>query len=246
MPKLVTRQRESRMDTYKKAVEELHGAEPLNPFKVLRLASGDTQLSVATSCGITKLSLLRLEQGVPVTPIESVVTYFQHQMSYKELTDSYYEYQKAMRHRHSRIFGPIPPVGHFAEPQNLTVHPFTLLLSRWTNPVTGENIGSLNPTEFAKLMCFPQSVGDHFLRKIARQQSVPKPLIGVLLDAGYSRTELDVLSKAYANYRNFTLHGEAPNLSEVVPTPDRKKTRQKVEQTQTGLLDAIKAEVSTL
>lgn len=224
MPKLVTKRRESRMATYLNAVQRIHGPAMPNPYRECREHLDLTLMQVASSAGISKQALIRLEQGVPVTPVDAVTLFYldrREDLNYSDLVNVYEKFQKEMRYRHSRIFGDIPTLATFAQPHNLPIHPFELLLTtQWTNPETGEHLGPLNNTEFAKLLCFPQSVSDHWLNKVNRQQSVPKQLIAVLHQAGYSNDELTVLSNAYTNHRNYVVHGQDPIVSDVVaPRP---------------------------
>lgn len=77
----------------------------VNPFREARLNQGLSQEKLSTLTGISRLSILRLEQGLFATPLGkvSLALGLDHRVAARQ----YYEFQRS--HRHSKA--PLPPVG---------------------------------------------------------------------------------------------------------------------------------------
>jgi transcriptional regulator with XRE-family HTH domain len=215
MARLATRQRESRINTYLEAVNSLHGPDPTNPFRWLRLNANLTLNELCELTGVSKQAMIRLEQGTYAEPIERVMEFwltnasrYNQDTDYVELTNKYERYKAVMRKRHSRIFGSMPVLDAFH--RRIDKHPFVTLRSLWQNPETQQVLGTMNVTECSKLLCIPQSVLDHFQNKVARQQTVPQPLLEALRDNGYGSDDLSVFSQAYEDHRRWILHHVTP------------------------------------
>lgn len=165
---------------------------PLNPFKGAResIIDPDTGRSIsharlAKRIGVTKLSLIRLEQGTFNDPLPRVLDYFCNRgFNYLSLTDGYINYQHQMRVAHAYYFG----LYLDAKPDE-PVHPFAQLR------------GERNLTEVSKSLCLPQSTLSRFESDYRSQQSVPKVLINVLPVLGYPDEQISEFIQTYKDWR---------------------------------------------
>lgn len=172
--------------------------QPPNPFKEARESIIDpvTKRSIshhqlARKMGVTKLSLIRLEQGMFTEPLPTVLKYLiNHGFNELALTDGYYNFQHHMRVANAYYFGP-----HLEFDITSVIHPMGQLR---------HNRG-VNPTECAKALCLPQSTLVYFETKYRRQQSVPKCVINVLPVLGYSDDQISSFLKDYKDWRNRAL-----------------------------------------
>lgn len=230
MPKLVTKQRESRINAYLAAVTPSASDNPVNPLKDLRAQSGLTMQGICDLSGISRQALIRAEQGVYPSIPERLLTFWldfrfvnREPVTYVELTTSYTNFKLATRASHYRMFGTPEFLVTPSAVGNLTTHPLQLLFDNWELPDLTK-LGKMNPTEFAKLLCISQSVVDHFLKKIANQASVPTQIRSALFDSGYTNNELANFEKCYVRYREFTLNQRVLDFNTEVVNPNVKRT----------------------
>lgn len=210
-----------RMDRYLNAVHLVQG-DPIvfNPFKQLRttgrftlpqytqedltldVTTGYTIQELADLAGISKQALIRTEQGCYTEPPERIVDYWveKRDCDYTTLTNGYFLFVTHTRRRHEKLFGAFPDLVDF---QHARQHPMKFLRSLWTNPFDETNIGTMNITEMAKLLCLSQSMLDHFENHPRRQQTVPAPLVQALRDNTYTSYEVGQLQLAYEWYRDY-------------------------------------------
>lgn len=191
---------------------------PVNPFKHTRVTLELTLEAFAALCGVSKQAIIRQEQGVPDKPIDKVAEYLvqKHGYDYLPLINGYEEFQILTRQRNRRLFGRWDGLTFYPMHEE---HPLLrLLTSAWEYPSVGsepgEPVGRMNPTELAKLLCINQAIIDHFLNKVHRQHSVPKPLLNALRQNGYTIKELTLFEDAYTAYRQFTIKGVEPEVVE--------------------------------
>lgn len=156
----------------------------LNPFKELRETHNFTVELMAAKIGITKQALIRLEQGTYAEPLPTALTYCASAfpISEYELTLRYEAYQIAQRQKNRRYFGDFKDF-------HSEVHPMRLLR------------GTTNPTQVAKDLCIPQATLTYFERNVVQQKSVPKVIVNVMHEIGYSDAEISYFKEAYEVYR---------------------------------------------
>lgn len=180
------RQALARLDKY--------GLPPVNVFTRLRLSAGPngTALShdaLARQCLVTKQALIRLEQGTFTTPLPNVVDFYVARgESELRMRDAYEEFQDKMRERHYKILGEDLHVDLDSD-----THVLRQLRLR-CDPI-------INPTELAKALCIPQATVEHFEKKWKTQKSVPKVLVEVLQQIGYTWKEVEEFRVAYTVWR---------------------------------------------
>lgn len=160
---------------------------PVNPFKAARNDLDLTMAELAKRTGVTKQSIVRLEQGTFAAPLDKVAQFFTDQgYSYLSLRDAYIDYQTQQRARHHRMFGNF--VVKLSQ-CSTSEHPFRHIREPFT------------PTYVAKALCISQASIEHFENRVARQTIVPQALQDVLNEIGYARSEVGVLNSCYHDYR---------------------------------------------
>lgn len=171
-----------------------YGPQPINPFTELRQQMDFTVARFAAECDVSKQAMIRLEQGTFNGPLPRVLEYCVKNFSVSELqlTDMYEEFQTQMRKRHKRYFGDFDVLYGVSN-----VHPLRALR------------GKRNPTEVAKALCIPQATLVYFERRPVQQKTVPKLLIEVMRQIGYTKSEVEYFERTYANYREYVLEGRA-------------------------------------
>ncbi len=154
-------------------------------FKTLRLQHNYTLEALAKELRVSKLVLIRLEQGTFSRPITVVMDHWvdNYGVNYKSILDAYDSYRSNQRTSNPRCCGDLR-----ADPSN-DVHPLRQL----------RNDG---PTALSKLLCVPQATLQYFEKKWKRQQSVPKELIAALLENGYKGSEIRHFQETYVIWRN--------------------------------------------
>lgn len=177
---------------------------PINPFKEARESILDSYTGrsishheLAKKIGVTKLSLIRLEQGTFVDPLPNVLQWLVDQgFNELALTDGYYGFQYRMRLHHLLYFGTDLEFELSSE-----THPFEQLRN-------GVIIGAgpsarigVNPTQCAKDLCLPQATISHFETKYRQQKSVPKSIINVMPIIGYTDEQITSWINSYEDWR---------------------------------------------
>lgn len=164
---------------------------PVNPFKAARIELDLTMAELSKLTNVTKQSIVRLEQGTFVYPLDAVSQYFTDQgYSYLSLRDAYIDFQTKQRKRHFRMFDNF--VAKLSKCPN-NEHPFRYIRQPFT------------PTYVAKALCISQASIEHFENRVARQSIVPQALQDVLNEIGYGRSEIGVLNACYEAYRTVRL-----------------------------------------
>jgi len=189
-----------------------HAAGPINgttnPFKQLRESHNFTLELMAAKVGITKQALIRLEQGTFVEPLPTALQYYSSAfpVTEYELINQYEAYQTSQRTKAHRYFGDFKDF-------HSEIHPMRLLR------------GTKNPTQVAKDLCIPQATLTYFERNVVQQKSVPKVILNVLNQIGYTDAEIGYFMEAYEVYRQRTVakrveQGKRVNYG-YVPKPRR-------------------------
>lgn len=162
---------------------------PLNPFKELRESNNITLELMAAKVQISKQALIRLEQGCYTDPLPTALQYYSSAfpVSEYELVTQYADYQTTKRNKAHRYFGDI---GDY----HSNVHPMRLLRK------------SINPTQVAKDLCIPPATLQYFERNVIQQKSVPKVILNVLFEIGYTDVEITCFMEAYHVYRSWLIN----------------------------------------
>lgn len=182
-------------------------SSPINPFKEARecIIDSDTGRSIshavlAKRIGVTKLSLIRLEQGTFNDPLPTVLNYFcNNGFNYLALTDGYINFQYQMRAANAYYFG----LDLECDP-SVELHPFAQLRMKALNQP--------NHMKVAKDLCLPQSSIHLFETKPRSQKSVPKTIINVLPVLGYSDQQISDFLACYKDWRARMLGKNVLNL----------------------------------
>lgn len=170
---------------------------PTNPFKLLRESHDFTVELMAKKIGISKQALIRLEQACYVEPLPSALNYCASAFPVSEyqLTIDYEAFQQLKRQKAHRYFGDIQEKLSLA--YSTATHPMRVLR------------GSTNPTQVAKDLCIPPATLTYFERNVVQQKSVPKVIINVLHEIGYTSAEIDALIEGYDSYRKQLVRARA-------------------------------------
>lgn len=193
-----------RRDTaYQNYLAKTEGPDPdENILRHYRLQAGYTMQDLGLVIGLTKQTIIRVEQGVfaniPPAAVKWIWQTFDKTPSLVEL--SYLTFQRRNREAHKRMFGDIRSTLFVAE-----YHPLNVLMERWAYP-DGTPVGVfLSPTQVAKLLCVPQAALDGWLNYPRRYSGIPKDLLEALMESGYTRSEVVILRDAYIEYRDYKL-----------------------------------------
>lgn len=163
----------------------LYGPPPTNIFKELREAQHLSHQALANKCYVSKLALIRLEQGCFSDPLPSVIDYYVNRgESELRLRDAYIEFQQATRRRYYLLFGESLDFD-----LSLPQHPLRQLRK------------GINPTDLSKRLCLPQATIEHFEKKWKTQQSVPKQLCAALSELGYRQHDIEGFKRNYKAWR---------------------------------------------
>lgn len=158
---------------------------PLNIIAAIRHSLNLSHTEWAKRIGISKHALIRLEQGTYSEILPVVMEWLLNNTTYTELllTDSYADFQTKTRALHRLYFGADLKVDSTDE------HPLRQLR------------GSRNLAELAKDLCLPYSTLAYFERNYKQQKSVPKNLVNVLREIGYSHQQIVEFRLAYDEFR---------------------------------------------
>ena len=170
-----------------------------SPFKEMRQDKhpGTTITELSRIIGISKQALIRNEQCTYTEPLPVALIYWAAQGYDKWwIREEYTEFQAAMRKENIRMFGDLLPLLPYYS-KTLTevpAHPFSNIL------------GDGSTTSLSKTLCLPQATLDYFLRNPIVQKSIPKCLIDVLQEIGYTNKELEVFNTRYDQYREYLIY----------------------------------------
>lgn len=169
----------------------------MNPLKQLRLSERLTLEDLSLLAGVSRLLIIRNEQGCYRSPSPKLLnclivtdSFDFHYNSSADLIDLYESFQTETRKFN---FG------------KLTIpHVFTINSDFNFNPVTQWRESSgLSKSQISTLFCIHPAV----VSRIENQphlvpHSLPKEFTDALLDAGYSKNLLDLLNESFAAYRS--------------------------------------------
>lgn len=172
--------------------DELYGPLPINPFTELRQDLDLSHQRLAEHIHVSKISLIRLEQGIYPDPLPSVLHYFVSQgHSELALTDSYYDFQALTRKHYFKLFGDDLSI----DPENPT-HPLAQLRRAGDG-----SYRDLSVMQVSKYICVAQSTLQYFESRWRVQKSVPKSFAIALQANGYTSSEINTFCDAYLLWR---------------------------------------------
>lgn len=188
----------------------------MNPLKALRESIGLSQENFASATGVSRMFIVRAEQGVYSEPPFVLAEYLLRAApvgsldlpthDYIAFCHIYFAWQKAQRlSNYGRLLEPydFPDPTNYEPPFGLAPHPFII----WR-----EDSGMDSQISVAKFFCVHPAVVSKFEK--ANILAVPHDLRAALLEAGYSTETLDSLDKAYYAYKDHlrkrVLHASAP------------------------------------
>lgn len=174
-------------EEYNKCLHQLWLIDSKNLFRYVRvnfLTESVEQL--ARKIGVSKQSLLRNEQAIYSEPLPIVLEWFVKNTEYSRSAyeHSYFKFQQDMRRLNKNFFGDYNELDFFE-----TIHPFITLR------------GSRSTTAVSKFLCIPQSTLDRFVNRAHEQQTVPRVLLDVMFEIGYTRGQLSNFELQYDRYR---------------------------------------------
>jgi len=139
----------------------------LNPYRQARLSQKLSQADVAKRTGISRLSVLRLEQGLFAEPLGKVSLALG--LDHSEIRDEYFAWQHTVREN----LAPLPPVGNFDF--------LTWRIRNWPSQAN-----------FCTSLCVSQSTLHRF-ESAYPYAKLPGQIAEALLDAGLTEDDLDGL-----------------------------------------------------
>lgn len=189
-------QRESTLRSRKPRLKVIKGSktEPPKPVNILTSIRKTTfQLShaeMSKRMGISKHALIRLEQGTFDRILPTVLAFMLNNTHYSELllVDAYEDFQNTVRSRHMRYFDSEDSPNQFVFPR-ADVHPLVQLRAE------------RNLAQVAKDLCLPYATLRYFEHNYKQQKSVPKQMVNVLKQIGYSDEEIFRFKLAYHEFR---------------------------------------------
>lgn len=178
-----------------------YGPVPKNPFSELRMDRGLSINQLAIHSRVNNKALTRLEKGMYVNPLPRMVDYWVNLglVTEGELCTDYENYRYLQRRRHPLFLGASLGVD-ITEP----VHPLRQLRSQRPSIASGIAL-PVGLMDFCDALCLPLDSIQHFEKKFATQQSVPKELKLALNQTGYTREQISTFEIHYTLWRNNNL-----------------------------------------
>lgn len=161
-----------------------------NPLKDLRQECNFTLEEVADRASVSKLFLIRAEQGCFSSCPERLVEFYGRyvDLDYLETASKYLEFQSVTRvGNYGRLIEP------WEFPKEIPDHPFI----HWR-----QCSGLKAQISISKLFCIHPAVVFKFENKPRTINSVPQQLQDALLESGYERVTINLLSTAYAEFKD--------------------------------------------
>ena len=176
---------------------DLYGPIPINPFTELRINRGLSINQLQIASRVNNKALVRLERGMYVNPLPRVVSYWVDRdlVTEGELLTDYENFRYLQRRRHHFYLGASLAVD-ITEP----LHPLRQLRSRRPSLTDGLPL-PVGLMDFCEALCLPLDSIQHFEKKYATQQSVPKELKLALNQIGYTRAQISTFETHYSLWR---------------------------------------------
>lgn len=187
-----------------------------NPMKDARLALGLTQAQLADRAGITRLAVIRAEQGVFTRLPQSII----HILADfdNEISINYREFQR--QHREFS-YGRLSPTFDF---QTLDYSSSQVELSPVGNPLAkwAETSNFSSRMSLCIAFCLHPAVVTKFENTID-YQNIPELITDAFLESGYS---IDMMAEFQRSYRLYRLYGLSFGMMDVVLDTSKKTTEE--------------------
>lgn len=180
---------------------DVYGPIPINPFTELRMNRGLSINQLAIACRVNNKALARLEKGMYVNPLPRMVDYWVNLglVTEGEVCSDYEHFRYLQRNRHRFFLGESLAVDT-TEP----LHPMRQLRLRRPSLVDKKPL-PVGLMDFCEALCLPLDSIQHFEKKYATQQSVPKELKLALNQTGYTRQQINTFETHYSLWRSNSL-----------------------------------------
>jgi transcriptional regulator with XRE-family HTH domain len=185
--------------------------QKVNIFRSIRANLKLSHQDVANETGLTRLYVIRAEQGVYPLPAQRLITWALKAVSSPNsvtsneswIVDEYRNYQRRCRQENGPIkFHPLltenPDLFRMLLRKSAPIlqsreHPFRLWLR--------DGRYSLSVMQACKAFCISPTLLQRFVAEPWRVHTVPAPVRDALSEAGYQADLLDLLEEAYTLYR---------------------------------------------
>lgn len=182
-------------------LNEAHGPAPINIFKQLRLGTNLSLQGLAVQTGLSKVALIRAEQGTFANPPELLMHYWvtrpKSEHSELDLVQGYEDYQYYQRKRHLFYFG--TDLGHQYDVEDIP-HIFRQLRHNRPSVADGKPL-PVSLDQSCRDLCLPPDTIRFWEKRFRNQQSVPKQVVSVLLFLGYTQSDVQQFSRDYVKWR---------------------------------------------
>lgn len=165
-----------------------------NPLKAVRLTAGLSQQSVADLTHLSRLMIVRVEQGFYPEPPSALIEFLSNCSGVRPhiLREDYHEWQVDRRQLSYGLLMEPPPTPPLSPVGLVLKHPF----KHWRelSPT------SPNLTHVCKLFCLHQGLMYKFENSPHLVDSLPQPLVSALLESGYDPQTIKNLDRWYQMY----------------------------------------------
>jgi len=165
-----------------------------NIFKVLRKERGLTQEQLAKKCRVTRLAIIRNEQGLFTSPLPAVAHFFN---GGRQVEEAYRHYQFSKR-READVTNAVKRAVTLDRISKLPAQPFLL----WRNEI----LGPISQMKFCQMLCLHPATVANYERN--NQRFMPMQIKLALLDAGLTGSRLENLETAGAEYYAYKRTGQ--------------------------------------
>jgi transcriptional regulator with XRE-family HTH domain len=195
----------------------LRSVTPSNPLRYLRKRLGFTQEGLADAADVSRIFVVRAEQGVYEEPSATLIDAMRfHHKKYQPAFDWEFstdvaitrQYEQFQLHTRRKHYGQLLANFDFLA-FSPSLHPF--LIWREASEVNAA-------ISISKYYCVHPAIIHKFEKQTHLMHSVPEVLRRALLDAGYTESFLDELEWAYTKHRrwkaskvSFTPVGHSPS-----------------------------------
>lgn len=179
----------------------IHGDPPVCVFKYLRINAGLSLGALGIQTHLSKNALVRAENGTYANPLPALLDFWvrkQNALNEPEIATAYEDFQHEQRRRHFHYFGPYLQDSYDVGFPN---HPFRQLRRNRPSFADPETALPVGVEEVSRALCLPVDTLRHWEKKYRTQLSVPKAVLGVLNQIGYTQAEVQEYAADYTQWR---------------------------------------------
>lgn len=158
-----------------------------NPLKRERLLRSLTLEALALKTGVSRMTIIRTEQGLYNVPSDRLLTFLSPDSAVRR-TGLQAEYQVWRKGRREASYGVLPDAGGF---NAIEAHPF----------VAWRESAALNQNQVAKAFCIHRATLYKFESQPHLLNDVPEDILEALIQSGYSTVTLQALRSAFSSYK---------------------------------------------